>query len=166
MRHSQTLAQARATSLGANPRLATGSAGGRRSCNTDAVCLEALQAWTAERKAGLNASGIEVALTEPSTTPKPAQWLTLRTPTAEAEIGLWISGECETAIGRLPADPSDPSDEKPSRPQVGVRADPDSGRPCCPDHQAVAQGTVRESPWPQHPCPQQAQVSQSDRRRA
>jgi hypothetical protein len=70
--------------------------------------LEALQAWTAERRTDLEAGGVEVILSAVGDTPKPSQWLTLRSPGLEAEMGLWASGECETAIGPVPADPSDP----------------------------------------------------------
>jgi hypothetical protein len=63
------------------------------------VFLEALQTWTSEHRAELEDAGVEVRLAEPSKTRKPSQWLTLRGRRREAEIGLWVSGECETGIG-------------------------------------------------------------------
>jgi len=86
----------------------TGAHERARIGDTEPMFLEALQAWTAERRTGLVASGVEVVLGDVGATPKPSQWLTLRRPGLEAEMGLWMSGECETAIGRVPPDPSDP----------------------------------------------------------
>ena len=61
--------------------------------------LEALQTWASEHRAKLEAAGVEVRLAEPSQTQKASQWLTQRGQTREAEIGVWVSGECEAAIG-------------------------------------------------------------------
>jgi hypothetical protein len=72
------------------------------------VFLDALQAWTAEHRSRLEADGVEVVLSEAGETPKPSQWLTLRTRGREAEVGVWASGECETTLGPVPPDPSEP----------------------------------------------------------
>jgi hypothetical protein len=62
--------------------------------------LGALERWTAEHRSELEARGVEVRLSERNATDKPAQRLTLSTQDREAELIVWVSGECETAIGR------------------------------------------------------------------
>jgi phage-related protein len=63
------------------------------------VFLETLQRWTQERRSDFEARGVEVILSTPSETDKPGQCVVLRRAATEAEVCVWISGECEAAIG-------------------------------------------------------------------
>lgn len=61
--------------------------------------LQALSAWVDANREDLDSRGVEVTLSKRWDTEKSAQWLRMAFGVMEAEIGVWESGECETAIG-------------------------------------------------------------------
>ena len=63
--------------------------------------LDTLQRWVADNRAALEADGVTIKLSEPSDTPNPAQSLTMTKAEREADVVVWVSGECEVAIGHV-----------------------------------------------------------------
>lgn len=63
--------------------------------------LDTLQRWVADNRATLKADGVTVELHKPSDTPNPAQALTMTRAERDADVVVWVSGECEAAIGNV-----------------------------------------------------------------
>jgi len=69
--------------------------------------LDALVGWSERNRERLNAAEIAVTLSETSPRDKPSRTLSLSSPRLEADVMVWITGECDVVIGHVASGDTD-----------------------------------------------------------
>jgi hypothetical protein len=65
------------------------------------VYLEALHDWVERNRTQLEAAGVEVRLSEPTSSDKPSRSLVLSRGDREGDLTVWSTGECEVIVGNV-----------------------------------------------------------------